>query len=54
MGISFPKSEDDFKPGFSRAKAREFLAAKASPALVALESQNVDLKFIFKFWEENL
>jgi hypothetical protein len=41
-------------PAFRGPMFEIFSAAKASPALLAIEPQNGDLKFNFKFWEENL
>jgi hypothetical protein len=40
--------------GFWEVRVFEVFLAKATPALAAFEPQNGDLKFIFKFWEENL
>jgi hypothetical protein len=41
-------------PTFRGPKFEIFSAAKASPTLLTFDPQNGDLKFIFKFWEENL
>jgi hypothetical protein len=40
--------------GFLRSWFFEVFLAKATPTLATFEPQNGDLKFFFKFWEENL
>jgi hypothetical protein len=41
-------------PIFRGPKLEVFPVAKASPAFLTFKPQNADLKFFYKFWEENL
>jgi hypothetical protein len=41
-------------PAFRGPELETFPVAKASPAFLTFKPKNGDLKFFFKFWEENL